>query len=42
LELIEIAPGIDVDRHILALMDFRPIVGSTREMPSHCFQDPHL
>jgi propionate CoA-transferase len=42
LELIEIAPGIDVDRHILALMDFRPIVRSIREMPSHCFQHPLL
>jgi propionate CoA-transferase len=42
LELVEIAPGIDVDQHILALMDFRPIVGSIREMPSHCFQHPHL
>lgn len=26
LELVEIAPGIDVERDILALMDFRPII----------------
>jgi len=42
LELIEIAPGIDMDRQVLALMDFRPLVRSIREMPSHCFQPPHL
>ena len=26
LELVEVAPGIDVERDILALMDFRPLV----------------
>ena len=26
LELVEIAPGIDIDRHILSQMDFKPIV----------------
>lgn len=26
LELIEVAPGIDIDKHILALMDFRPAI----------------
>jgi propionate CoA-transferase len=38
LELIEIAPGIDVDEDILAHMDFRPVIRSPRVMPSHCFQ----
>jgi len=41
LELIEVAPGIDVERQILDLMDFRPIVNSFRQMPPHCFQPPH-
>lgn len=42
LELVEVAPGIDVDRHILSLMDFRPIVRSLREMPARCFLPPVL
>ncbi len=29
LELIEIAPGIDLDTHIVAAMDFRPIIRNT-------------
>lgn len=37
LELIEIAPGIDVPRDILAHMDFQPTIGPLREMPAHCF-----
>jgi propionate CoA-transferase len=37
LELIEVAPGVDVDRDILAQMDFRPAIGAFREMPIHCF-----
>ncbi len=37
LELIEVAPGIDVDRHILARMDFVPIVRSPRPMDPRIF-----
>ena len=40
LELVEIAPGVDVDRDILAQMAFRPLVsGNLREMPAHLFKD---
>lgn len=37
LELIEIAPGIDLDRDILAHMEFRPIIRSIRLMPAEYF-----
>ncbi len=37
LELVEIAPGIDVQRDILAHMDFPLSIGPLREMPAHCF-----
>jgi len=41
LELIEIAPGIDLEGDILALMDFRPIVRTPRLMDSRLFrQEP--
>ena len=40
LELVEIAPGIDVERDILAQMAFRPLVsGNLREMPPHLFRE---
>lgn len=35
LELIELAPGIDLETQVLALMDFRPIVRHVRPMPLH-------
>lgn len=38
-ELVEIAPGMDVERDILAHMEFRPIVRDVKWMPSHCFED---
>ncbi len=38
LELIEVAPGIDIDTHILAQMEFKPIINSPRLMPAECFQ----
>jgi len=38
LELIEVAPGIDVDTQVMALMDFRPRTGKLRTMPAHVFQ----
>lgn len=37
LELIEIAPGIDLERDILALLDFKPIIRDLKIMPSHLF-----
>jgi len=40
MELIEIAPGIDIDKDILAQMDFRPIVRNTlRLMDERIFRD---
>jgi len=38
LELIEFAPGIDIERDILAHMDFRPIVNRPTVMDSRIFQ----
>jgi propionate CoA-transferase len=35
LRLIEVAPGIDLESQVLALMDFRPIIGELRPMPLH-------
>ncbi len=37
LELIEIAPGIDIDQHILSRMAFAPIVRSPRLMDARIF-----
>ena len=37
LELIEAAPGIDLQRQILDLMEFRPLVHNVRPMPAHVF-----
>jgi propionate CoA-transferase len=39
LELVEIAPGIDVERDILALMGFRPIIRSPRSMDASLFSE---
>ena len=33
LELIEVAPGIDIETQVLDLMGFRPLIGDVREMP---------
>ncbi len=38
LELIEVAPGIDIDRDILALMDFKPIVDDPEMMDESIFE----
>ena len=37
LELIEIAPGVDIERDILAQMTFRPVIGSPRTMAKEIF-----
>lgn len=36
-QLIEVAPGIDIERDVLAQMDFRPLIQDVAEMPSHLF-----
>ena len=38
LELIEVAPGIDIDKDILAHMDFAPIIRSVKLMDAAIFQ----
>lgn len=40
IELIEIAPGIDLERDLFAHMEFRPLVRHIRPMAAHCFQSP--
>jgi propionate CoA-transferase len=42
LELIEIAPGVDLERDILARMDFAPIVKQPRLMDARLFQTERL
>ena len=39
LRLTEAAPGIDVDRDILSLMGFAPLVGDVAEMDARIFRD---
>jgi len=39
LELIEVAPGIDIDKHILAHMDFKPIINKPVPMDRRIFID---
>ena len=36
-ELIEIAPGIDIERDLLPYMEFQPLVGDVRLMPPEVF-----
>ncbi len=38
LALVEVAPGIDVERDVLALMDFTPIMEKVKKMPGDVFQ----
>ena len=38
LELIEIAPGVDLERDVLAHMDFRPAMNQVEEMDPRIFQ----
>lgn len=42
LELIEVAPGIDIDRDILAHMDFTPIMRTVKTMDPKIFQDQSM
>jgi propionate CoA-transferase len=37
LELVEVAPGIDIDRDVLDLLEFRPVVRDVALMPAECF-----
>jgi propionate CoA-transferase len=39
LELIEVAPGIDIDKHILPHMDFQPIINKPMPMDRRIFVD---
>jgi propionate CoA-transferase len=38
LELVEVAPGIDIERDILAQMDFRPVIKKVALMDARIFQ----
>lgn len=38
LELIEIAPGVDVEKDIIAHMEFRPIIENVQPMPTEVFE----
>lgn len=40
IELIEVAPGIDVDADVLGRMDFEPLMGDISPMPSAVFELP--
>jgi acyl CoA:acetate/3-ketoacid CoA transferase len=37
LELIEVAPGIEIERDILPYMDFRPHIANVATMPASVF-----
>ena len=39
LELVEIAPGVDLERDILAQMDFRPIIRAPKTMDPRLFRE---
>ncbi len=40
LTLIEIAPGIDLEKDILAQMDFTPLIsGDLKQMPAEIFKE---
>jgi propionate CoA-transferase len=39
MELVEVAPGVDVERDIVARMPFHPIVGNVKEMDARIFTD---
>ncbi|KAI3425234.1 hypothetical protein D9Q98_009002 [Chlorella vulgaris] len=37
IELIEVAPGIDIERHILRWMEFKPLMRAVKQMPAQVF-----
>ena len=37
IELIEVAPGVDIEKHVLAYMDFQPIMKDVHTMDPRCF-----
>jgi acyl CoA:acetate/3-ketoacid CoA transferase len=37
MELVEVAPGVEIDRDIRPHMGFAPLVGEVRPMPAECF-----
>jgi acyl CoA:acetate/3-ketoacid CoA transferase len=37
LELVEVAPGVEIDRDVLPHMGFAPSIGPVRPMPAECF-----
>jgi len=39
LELLEIAPGIDLEHDVLRLMDFKPVINNVKLMPHEIFQE---
>ena len=38
IELIEVAPGVDIQRDVLAQMDFKPIIRHVKQMDERVFQ----
>jgi propionate CoA-transferase len=40
LELVEVAPGISAEEHVLPQMAFRPVIRNVRQMPASVFQPP--
>ena len=42
MELIEVAPGIDVERDVIGQMGFHPILRNVRSMPAHVFGAVHF
>ncbi len=40
IELLEVAPGIDLETQILGQLDFQPVINEVRPMASHLFQTP--
>jgi len=38
IELVEVAPGVDLETQVLGQMAFRPIIRDVRPMPSHVFE----
>lgn len=36
--LLEVAPGVDVQRHVLDVMQFKPVMDNVRRMDARLFQ----